>query len=171
MILVIICLILVIPAPYRAPTGPIRTVSLENNISIPVILNRPYRAPQVDVAPEPGLSAGNSTKLEEIGDFYITSYCPCEECCGIWAIDRPGGKVYTASGELATQGISCGVDPKIIPYGTKLYIEGVGIRIAHDTGGKDQGYHIDIYFDTHDQALNGYRFESAKVWKITSTET
>ena len=27
-----------------------------------------------------------------------TAYCPCERCCGSWALNRPDGIVYTASG-------------------------------------------------------------------------
>lgn len=30
-----------------------------------------------------------------------TAYCSCEICCGEWALNRPNGIVYTASGAAA----------------------------------------------------------------------
>jgi len=52
-----------------------------------------------------------------------------------------------------TRGIVA-VDPKVIPMGTKLYVEGYGEAIAADQGGAIKGNRIDLYFDTHQQALN-----------------
>jgi 3D (Asp-Asp-Asp) domain-containing protein len=46
------------------------------------------------------------------------------------------------------------VDPNVIPMGTKLYIEGYGEAIAADQGNAIKGNRIDLYFDTHQQALN-----------------
>ena len=34
-----------------------------------------------------------------------TAYCPCEICCGKWALNRPDGIVYTASGAISGQKI------------------------------------------------------------------
>jgi 3D (Asp-Asp-Asp) domain-containing protein len=46
------------------------------------------------------------------------------------------------------------VDPNVIPMGTKLYVEGYGEAIAADQGGAIKGNRIDLFFDTHQQALN-----------------
>lgn len=46
------------------------------------------------------------------------------------------------------------VDPNVIPMGTRLYVEGYGEAIAADQGGAIKGNRIDLYFDTHQQALN-----------------
>lgn len=63
--------------------------------------------------------------------------------------DGPGmnGKGITATGTRATAGRTIAVDPKVIPYGTKVYIEGWGYRIAEDCGGF-RGNHIDIFVDS-----------------------
>jgi 3D (Asp-Asp-Asp) domain-containing protein len=44
------------------------------------------------------------------------------------------------------------VDPKVIPLGSKIYIEGLGERIAEDVGGGVKGHHIDVYLGTVPQA-------------------
>ena len=45
-----------------------------------------------------------TTQPEEWIDAVATAYCPCEICCGIWALNRPDGIVYTASGAIAEEG-------------------------------------------------------------------
>lgn len=82
-----------------------------------------------------------------------TAYCPCERCCGEWALNRPNGIVYTASGAEAVQGVTIAADWSIYPPGTVLFIEGLGERTVHDRGGAIQGQKIDVYFESHDDAL------------------
>ena len=84
----------------------------------------------------------------------LTAYCPCEKCCGIWAKNRPNGVVYTASGEVAQEGVTVAADWDVYPAGTVLYIEGMGEYIVQDVGGAVNGNHIDVYFDTHEEAVN-----------------
>lgn len=40
------------------------------------------------------------------------------------------------------------VDPKVIPLGTKVWVEGYGIAIAGDTGGAIKGNRIDVFMKT-----------------------
>ena len=45
------------------------------------------------------------------------------------------------------------VDPNVIPLGTKIWVEGYGEAEALDTGGAIKGKIIDVYFPSHQQAL------------------
>lgn len=80
-------------------------------------------------------------------EYVITAYCPCISCCG-----KTNG--ITASGVKAVQGVTVAADTNKLPFGTKIYIDGVGERIVQDIGGAIKGNRIDVYFDTHQEALN-----------------
>ena len=93
--------------------------------------------------------------LRSLGEYRLTAYCPCEKCCGPYAADRPvddfGNElVIGASGTLLEAGKSIAVDPTIIPYGTKVVINGHEY-IAQDCGGAIKGNRIDIYFENHEE--------------------
>ena len=64
----------------------------------------------------------------------------------------PGNGNYTATGSRLKKGI-VSVDPKIIPLGTKMYVEGYGYAIADDVGGAIKGHRIDLAFDSRYDAL------------------
>ena len=99
-------------------------------------------------------------ELVYIGNFKLTAYCAetYSHICG-------EGRGITASGTTATPGRTIGVDPSIIPYGTEVYIEGIGWRVAEDTGGAIGGNHIDILVDTHENAL-ALGVNSGGVWML-----
>jgi 3D (Asp-Asp-Asp) domain-containing protein len=69
----------------------------------------------------------------------------------------PGGNgkwgMTTAMGIRPRYGIVA-VDPRIIPLGTKLYVEGYGPALAADTGGAIKGMRIDLFYPTDRQAYN-----------------
>lgn len=101
-------------------------------------------------------------KNEPFEEFEATAYCACPKCCGKWADG------ITASGTKATAKRTIAVDSNIIPLGSKVEIEGMGIYIAEDTGSAIKGKIIDIYFDTHEEALKFGR-QKVKVRIIPST--
>lgn len=61
----------------------------------------------------------------------------------------------TATGSVARRGLVA-VNPKQIPYGTKLFIPGYGICVAADTGGAMRSGHatIDLYMDSEQECRN-----------------
>ena len=77
--------------------------------------------------------------------FKLTAYCPCMQCCG-----KTDG--ITASGTKATEGRTIAVDPNVIPFGTEVIING-HTYIAEDKGGAIKDNRIDVYFDSHQDAL------------------
>lgn len=85
-------------------------------------------------------------ELEELGTFKLTAYCACPKCCGKWA----DGITYT--GTTATEGRTIAVDPKVIPLGSTVYIDGVPY-IAEDIGGAIKSNRVDIFFSSHEAAL------------------
>ena len=124
----------------------------------------------IDIAPEPVVHEPVvSASLAPIGEFELTAYCPCETCCGVWALNRPldaNGEpvIYTASGEIAQPNFTVAVDPDVIPLGTEICIEGLGVFVAQDTG-NFTGNVIDIYFEDHDAAREFGR-QTAKIWEV-----
>ncbi len=94
-------------------------------------------------------------------EFYVntTAYTAyCNGCSGRTATGfdlraNPNAKVIA-------------VDPRIIPLGTKVYVEGYGYAIASDTGGSIKGYKIDVFFPTKAEAFRwGVRKVKIKILK------
>ena len=71
----------------------------------------------------------------------------------------------TATGTTPTANRTIAVDPKVIPLGRKVYIEGYGTYIAEDTGGVVKGNIIDIYIPGYDNCINFGR-RTAKVYLL-----
>lgn len=89
--------------------------------------------------------------------YLLTAYCPCLEC-------SEGYGDMTATGKKAVEGRTIAVDPNIIPYGTELYIDGVGYRTAEDCGSLVKGKHIDVYFDCHSKVDDfGKRYAEVEI--------
>ena len=109
------------------------------------------------------------TQPEEWIDAVATAYCPCEICCGKWALNRPDGIVYTASGAIAEEGVTIAADWSVYSPGTILYIEGIGERTVQDRGGAIRGQKIDVFFNSHEDALRFGRQE-VRIKVISDTE-
>ena len=109
-------------------------------------------------------------EMVSLGMFKTTAYCACKKCCGKWAENRPKDEsgnpiVYTATGAVAKEGKTIAVDPSVIPYGTEVIING-HTYIAEDCGGAIKGNRIDIYFESHEAALQ-YGVQQAEVFVMS----
>lgn len=80
----------------------------------------------------------------------LTAYTNSFESTG----KNPGDPGYgiTASGRVAKEGWTIAVDTDIIPMHSIVYIPGIGIRYAEDTGGAVKGAHIDVFMNSDDIA-------------------
>ena len=79
----------------------------------------------------------------------VTAYCPCEICCGVWAdgITASGINVKNFNGLLIAA-------PPEYKFGTVMDIPGYGIATVQDRGGAIKGNRLDVFFPTHQEALN-----------------
>ena len=87
--------------------------------------------------------------------YKITAYCPCSKCCG-----KSTGR--TASGTTATAGRTVAASSQFA-FGTKLNIGG-HVYTVEDRGGAITGNKIDIFVNTHAEALQwGVRYLNVSV--------
>jgi 3D (Asp-Asp-Asp) domain-containing protein len=110
-------------------------------------------------------------RVEERGEevsMVVTAYCACGKCCAwkrsIWScwlvpVHSSGPfkgerkKVgITADGTRAKKGVIA-ADISKYPYGTSMYVPGYGWGVVHDRGREIKGNHIDVFFESHDDAM------------------
>ena len=98
-------------------------------------------------AEEPTVEANSVTKTVvekpteryiSLGEFMVTAYCSCEECCGYWATVRPldeNGEpiVYTANQSIAEQGVTVAADTSVLPFGTEIKVDPTRLQIGVTT--------------------------------------
>ncbi|WP_307476534.1 3D domain-containing protein [Paenibacillus harenae] len=72
----------------------------------------------------------------------------------------------TASGTTVSEGRTIAVDPKVIPIGWWVFIEGIGFRRAEDTGSAIKGNKIDVYFSSQKTAEKFGRKKGYTVYVI-----
>lgn len=92
-----------------------------------------------------GPSEGIKEEATSLGKFQIYHYCPCVKCCG-----KSDG--ITSTGARAREGRTIAVDPEVIPLGSTVMIDGEEY-IAEDTGGKIKGNKIDVFVESHQEAI------------------
>jgi 3D (Asp-Asp-Asp) domain-containing protein len=93
----------------------------------------------------------------------VTAYCPCTKCCG-----KYGWGYTTASGYKIKPGDRFVAADKSLPFGTEVQIPGYGNVQVKDRGGAIKGNRLDVYFDTHREALKwGVKTLQVKIRKGT----
>ncbi len=97
------------------------------------------------IASRGAVGRNGSFRTAKVLEMHASAYTPHRSGGGT-------GSGYTASGLPAGYGLVA-VDPRVIPLGTVLYVEGYGMAIAADTGRAIKGHKIDLCFATRQQAL------------------
>lgn len=109
----------------------------------------------IGAIPNHSLSRGGNFSNVRLLKMRATAYTADYASTG----KRPGDSGFgiTATGTLARRSdysSSVAVDPRVIPLGTKLYVDGYGYAIAEDTGGAIKGNRIDLFFNSSCEATN-----------------
>lgn len=86
-------------------------------------------------------SSGKEIYMQATGYTAYCNGCSGTTATGINLRSNPNQKVIA-------------VDPKIIPLGTKVHVEGYGYAVAADTGGAIKGNKIDLFFPEKQTAIN-----------------
>lgn len=77
------------------------------------------------------------------------------------------GDSSTASGDKPNRNpngySTIAVDPRVIPWGARVYVEGYGYAIAHDTGGDIKGNRIDLFMNSEAEC-NSWGRRTVKVY-------
>lgn len=84
--------------------------------------------------------------LQQTVAVKTTGYCPTYPC-----VNRGVEHGITKSGRRARRG-TCAADWKVYPAGSVLFIPGYGLCRVEDTGRLVKGHHLDLYFDTRQEA-------------------
>ena len=135
----------------------------QDAIAAPISTIKEFNEAQTDIfipAPEPDIVVVEEKKpdrvLVSLGEYRISAYCPCEKCC----LKSDG---ITASGTQATAGRTAAMNG--VPFGTKIVIDGHEYTIE-DRGGGLGSKIIDIYFNTHEEALNSGLWVMREVFQV-----
>lgn len=115
--------------------------------------------PAAEVAAFSEADSSDSIKEEDfLGDFEITAYCGCQKCSK--------GNALTYSGTTPQEGRTISADLDVFPLGIRLLIDGT-VYTVEDTGSGIDGNHLDIYFDSHERALD-YGRQTEEVYSAES---
>lgn len=86
---------------------------------------------------------GAPVSFSQVLSVNATAYCnDSVTACGTCTIRNPNGYSTIA------------VDPRVIPLGSKVYVDGYGYAIADDIGGAIKGNRIDLFMNSESDAEN-----------------
>ncbi|MED3563078.1 3D domain-containing protein [Bacillus xiapuensis] len=105
------------------------------------------------------VTAKNSQKVVKV--FTVSASAYTVSCAGC------SGKTYTGLNLKKNPNQKViSVDPRVIPLGSKVYVEGYGYAIAADKGSAIKGKKIDVFMPSHKQAIQwGRKTVKVKILK------
>lgn len=109
------------------------------------------------------ISRGETIQFAKMIIMKATSYTDDIACTG-----QTGGTTFSGTKPRrysdGSRWSTVAVDPKVIPLGTKLWIEGYGYAIAEDIGGAVKGNIIDLFFTNGTQEYLDWSTHRTRVY-------
>ncbi|MBU7318673.1 3D domain-containing protein [Paenibacillus oleatilyticus] len=113
------------------------------------------------------LPGGQEGIIRQVLTSTLTAYTAGVESTG----KKPSHPEYgiTYSGSKAEEGRTIAVDPSVIPMGSTVFIDGIGVRKAEDIGSAIRGTRIDLFMDDVEQARDFGVKKNVKVYVLEGT--
>lgn len=127
-------------------------LTIGQNLTIPI------------VATGASSSEGQPKIIKKVINTTLTAYTAGFESTGKKASHPSYGITY--SGIKAKEGRTIAVDPAVIPLGSTVFIEGIGIRKAEDIGSAIRGSRIDVFMNDLGQAQEFGVKKNVKVYLL-----
>lgn len=102
-----------------------------------------YEPITVETALETEAVFSRESQEIEFETYHVTGYCVCEKCCG--KVDGIG-----AAGIKVVPGVTVA---GTLPFGTMVWIDGIGYRTVQDRGAAIGDGEFDVLFETHQEAV------------------
>lgn len=153
--LVVIIIVIAIISLYCLDCAPPLRAAIHRGSALPPARTLPMFTPAAMDAAAKEDGAGSVAVPRQVSParvfskrMTVTAYCPCGKCCGRFAdgITASGRSVTANNGRFCAAGRS-------IPFGTLINIPGYGKVPVLDRGGAIRGDKLDVYFPTHQAAL------------------
>lgn len=113
-----------------------------------------------EIIPDKQILTKHPFPANYLGVFRLTFYTPHE--LGASTADA----LHTATRTIPKEGRTIAVDPRLIPKGSLVYIEGWGYYIAEDTGSAIRGKRIDIFLNSYKMAKQLGNKQQARVYLL-----
>lgn len=166
--LVSACCIVYVSAqePETQQDGPtVQAIPTDGSLpgdDVPAMVRCALTEEEIEAAENEMIEAALLARATRLDDVTVTHYCTCVECCG-----KDDG--ITASGLMATPGVTVAVDPDVIPLGADVLVDYGDGEIqyyrADDTGSAVRGNHIDVCLASHEEAAQA-GVTTATVWWV-----
>lgn len=124
--------VLLCPPPIEDETGRLWQQRTSGSVFLPTS-TRSAQINKRDMCEQPSRGRAVRTHIME-----ATAYT--------WTGNRTATGTWPSRGTVA-------VDPRVIPLGSELYVEGYGPAVAADTGGDIKGQRIDLYMESYEEAI------------------
>ena len=152
------------PHIVRAPALPIAIICLLGGLISLAGARTTARLSALEAAvTEPDNSETNShhARQWQTVPMRVTAYCPCPKCCGRFSDG------ITACAHKIKPGDTFVAADQMYPFGTQMIVPGYNnarpVKVL-DRGGAIKGNRLDVFFHSHQQALNwGVRYINVKV--------